>query len=496
MKISNILPFFSSHKLLLLFCGFIILFSGFAYIQSNKKMPPGTDFASKNHIKKSDNINFLYDLSYVDKNGNQITEQQIFDEIFSAINKASHYILIDMFLFNDYLAASKDSYRPLSGELTNTLIEKKLKNPDIKIDFITDPINTVYGGSSSWQIEALQKNGINVIISDLSPLRDSNLLYSFFWRGFFSYFKFGQEFIKLKHPFSLSENKVSLRSYLKMANFKANHRKVFMADDDGDMVSIISSANPHDGSSAHSNVAMKIRGEFWKSLWYSEAAIAIMSGNKLQSPPTSIMKKNYPQDNDHNISIELITEKKIKETLIQAISSSEKNDRIQVAMFYLSERDIIKSLLDASKRGVEIKIILDPNKDAFGYKKIGIPNRQAAFELHNKSNGRINIKWYNTKGEQFHSKMVLISHKNGPSRIILGSANLTRRNIENFNLESNVSVIAPSSSVFIQDASKMFNEIWSNTKGECTLDYTAYKDHSLWKYLVYRLQEASGLSSF
>ena len=51
---------------------------------------------------------------------------------------------------------------------------------------------------------------------------------------------------------------MSLRSYLEMLNFKANHRKVFVADSADGPVTIVSSANPHDASSAHSNVALLI----------------------------------------------------------------------------------------------------------------------------------------------------------------------------------------------------------------------------------------------
>jgi phosphatidylserine/phosphatidylglycerophosphate/cardiolipin synthase-like enzyme len=37
-------------------------------------------------------------------------------------------------------------------------------------------------------------------------------------------------------------------------------------------------------------------------------------------------------------------------------------------MFYLSERQI-EALKQAKKRGVDVRMILDPNKDAFGRQK-------------------------------------------------------------------------------------------------------------------------------
>jgi len=486
---------FKQHKkkalVLILLFWFLII----GLYQTNKNMPAGTDFISKSFVVKSENVDFVYDLSFQNSES-IIHEQNIFDTIINHINEAEHYILIDMFLFNGLLGNANDSYRPLSSDLSTAIINKKKSNPEIKIDLITDPINIVYGGTVSREIEQLKKAGVNVIVSNLKPLRDSNPLYSSMWRGIFQWLGNSTKTGWLANPFAKDAPKVSLRSYLSLLNFKANHRKVFIADNNNEMVSLISSANPHDGSSAHSNVALKITGDFWQSLWYSESAVAKMAKKELQSPP---IFKNINTDNqeDNDISLELITEKKIKDSLLEAIKNTKKDDQITMAMFYLSERSIIKGLINAANRGTNVKIILDPNKDAFGYQKNGIPNRQVASELIKKSKNKIKIRWYNTNGEQFHSKITYIAHKNGPSRVILGSANLTRRNINNYNLETNVSVIAPSSSIFIQNISTYLNRIWDNKNHNTyTLDYSAYQDDTLWKYWVYRLQEATGLCSF
>lgn len=50
-------------------------------------------------------------------------------------------------------------------------------------------------------------------------------------------------------------------------------------------------------------------------------------------------------------------------------------------MFYLADRKVIDSLVAASNRGAEIKMILDPNQNAFGQEKIGLPNRPVEEEL-------------------------------------------------------------------------------------------------------------------
>ena len=92
----------------------------------------------------------------------------------------------------------------------------------------------------------------------------------------------------IPHPFSGDESKVTLRSYFDMLNFKANHRKVFMADQEKNVTVIITSGNPHDGSAAHSNVALKITGKLWRDVYDAEAAIAKFSGHELQDPPPGL----------------------------------------------------------------------------------------------------------------------------------------------------------------------------------------------------------------
>jgi len=101
--------------------------------------------------------------------------------------KQKKFILIDMFLFNNAYSG-KERAIELSGTLTSKLIEKKKQNPEIKINFVTDEINNFYGSYTSEEILALKENGINVIITDLSKLRDSNFMYTSIWRTYIQWF--------------------------------------------------------------------------------------------------------------------------------------------------------------------------------------------------------------------------------------------------------------------------------------------------------------------
>jgi phosphatidylserine/phosphatidylglycerophosphate/cardiolipin synthase-like enzyme len=464
--------------------------------QLNRKLPEGLDYASREFALKDSEIRFLYDLSYENPAGETIRDQIIFDVIFSLIDDAKAYILIDMFLFNPYTFAQDSSYRPLTDELSARLIAKKQSIPDIKIDFITDPINTAYGGSASEELKRLSEAGVNVIVTDLEKLRDSNILYIPWWRILFQWFGNSTEGGWLPHPFSASTDDVTLRTYLTLLNFKANHRKVVVADSPEGMVSIVTSANAHTASSAHSNVALKISGAFWQAVYASENAVAELSGHALQKPSAEKENRSSIRTNEQPITARLLTERKIKESLLDLLRESREGDAITIAQFYLSDRIIIRDIHRAAQRGARIRLILDPNKDAFGYKKPGIPNRPVAHELHEKSDGRFRIRWYDTSGEQFHTKLALFDRVDKPSVLILGSANFTRRNLENYNLEMDVAVSAPADSELVRTVKTYLDTIWYNTENHYTVSYAVYADSNPFKSILYRLQETTGACSF
>ncbi len=465
------------------------------YTQTHKALPDGVDYAGDVNQISDDKIEFLYDITYLDTAGVVRSNQEIFDSVYSIIETAEDFILVDMFLFNDWVGRDSEVFRPLTDELTTRLIQKKEQYPNIQIDLITDPINTVYGGSAASQIKDLESRGINVVVTDLTKLRDSNPLYSSFWRTFIQWFGNSEYGGLFPHPFSGDDDKVTLRSYLDMLNFKANHRKLILADYGESSRGLITSANPHDGSSAHSNVALMFTDVLLSDIFETEQGVARFSESDLLIPSTKKIGQNAGWD--YISELQLISEKRIKDQAQDLFKKAQAGDQIDIAMFYFSERDLIKSAVKASKRGAAIRLILDPNKDAFGYEKIGIPNRQVAHELTEKSHGNIEVRWYDTHGEQFHSKLMLKNSADGTSELILGSANMTRRNLRNYNLETNIFLKGSSDSDTFMEINDYFDMIWSNRDGNhYTVDYVDYSDSSWWKTAIYRFQEAAGTSSF
>ncbi len=420
-------------------------------------------------------------------------EHEIFDEVLAMIDQARSFILVDMFLFNSTHQEGTQP-RPLAQQLTNALIQQKEAFPDIQIVVISDPINTVYGGAQSPEFSALRAAGIPVIETDLTRLRDSNPIWSSLWRLCCQWFKNQPDSGWLPNP--IGGEQVTLRSYLTLLNFKANHRKVLVTDTNGTYRALVTSANPHDGSSHHSNIGISFEGPAVNDILHSEKAVIALSGGDIgpvENALTSVEEKEPPLS---DATVQVLTESAIRDAGLEMIQTAQAGDRLDMAMFYLSHREIIKALIQAKRRGVYLRILLDANHDAFGREKSGIPNRQAALDL-NESN--VPVRWCNTRGEQCHSKLLIRQDQDGGAQMLLGSANFTRRNLDDLNLETNVRLMTSTSHPIIQQADLFFEAQWNNGPGSpavMSLPYKAWADESLLRYWQYRFMEATGLSTF
>lgn len=466
--------------------------------QVSKPMPDGTDISMP--LMSSDEVRFLHDVTYPDAAGQARHEQQIFDEVLRIIDGAQRFVVVDFFLFNDMMGASAAVHRPLSSELAERLIARKRATPELPILLITDPINDVYGGAPSALLNRLRANGIDVVLTDLDALRDSNPAYSALWRTLLQWMGNASEGGWLPNPFGdlQADERITLRSWLALLNFKANHRKVIIADRaDGQYQALVTSANPHDASSGHSNVALTFTGRMAETAFASELGIAYFSGwqgvlplkRRPQGPRVDAARNGAPAQ------LQLLTEQGIRQHLLATFEQCRAGDAIDIAMFYLSDRKIIAALLAAADRGVQVRLILDPNRDAFGRQKDGVPNRPVANELVTASDGRIQIRWYRTEGEQFHTKLTLV--RRGADIVVsLGSANLTRRNLGNYNLEANMGLVTAADSALGQQFITYFDRLWGNEDAEYTSDFSAWRDTSRWRYWRYRFMEATGLSTF
>jgi len=461
--------------------------------QTIKPLPSDLVFHGESTAVAGPDLRLLVDLTYRDSDDNTMYDQELFDEILALINGARRLLVLDLFLLNDHLGPDGFAHRPLSSEMTGALVAARLRAPEMPIVLVTDPINDVYGGDPSPQLRTLREAGVQVVVTDLLRLRDSNPTYSAFWRMTLQWWGNSPTGGRLPNPLDPTGRKVSLRTYLRMANFKANHRKVVLADHEDRWVSLVTSANPHDASSAHSNVALRIAStDIARQVYQAEMEVVRLSAG---TPPFEALPDlGEPKaSGDHQVAF--LTESAIRDRILELITATESGDEIDLALFYLSHRAVISALRDAADRGVWIRAVLDPNRDAFGHEKPGIPNRQTAEYLTRTAGGGIALRWYATHGEQFHSKLMVVRR---PKTVdaVLGSANFTRRNLDDYNLEASLWIHAHRGSDLDRELKLFMDRIWTNDEGTYTLPYPAFRDTSRMRRLFAWAQEVTGLGTF
>ncbi len=537
--------------------------------QTHKPLPAGVSYESP--LYTVDHVNFYYDLTYpAPGSGDRFTQKRhIYDRILQMVDEADRFIVIDMFLFNNYVHKGQ-AYPKLSEGLADHLIKRKQQQPDMQIVFITDEVNTNYNSGPNPLLEKMRQAGISIIMTDVDPLRDSTPVYSAVWRTFFQWFGQAGEGT-IPNAMATGGPDVTFRSYLKLINVKANHRKAVITDHSA----LVSTGNVHDASAYHSNVAFEVQGPIIGDLLKAEQAVVDLSGYPVKlptyTPPTKAIDTTSDTDqvtassdtkeaaapsnssnangntngngNEANterttsaassasatsgahssrttsnnndatttdgtnsntdastsdpIQLRYITEGKVYSRLLEAINDTKKGDTLWMGMFYLADSEVTKELLAADQRGVTIKLILDPNQNAFGQDKIGIPNRPVAAELNEKSGGRIGIRWYNTTDEQYHTKLMYIHKPDGKDLIIGGSSNFTPRNLKDYNLENDLWISASNQNPLMLEVNSYFNMLWNNDGEQYTLPLSMYQEQTTWlKDIAYRLQLILGFTTF
>lgn len=485
------------------------------YTNAKRPLPQGLDFSGP--PRTVDEVRLLRDLTWLDAAGEQQLDHEIFDAMLDLVAAAERLLVVDMFLFNDFAGDVEGGHRPLSAEFTEAVLARMRAAPELQVVFITDPFNTFYGSMRSPYLEDLEAAGARVVFTDLNALPDSNPAWSGFWRLCCRWLSTpSPDRGWLPNPIA-DDPKVALRSLLRVLNFKANHRKTLVAHTGAGWKGLVTSANIHDASSRHSNVALLFSGLAVLDLLQTERAILAFSGapevfpaepdNSVSAPrndggdsttvpglgDVAAAGMTASDNGKRDAFISVLSEAAIRERALTLIRTAEPGAKLSLAMFYLAHTATIDALKAAQARGVQVRVLLDPNRDAFGREKGGVPNRQTAWRL---DRAGIPVRWCNTRGEQCHSKLLLRSQANAVD-LLLGSANFTRRNLDNFNPETSVHLHGSPDVGALQDAQALFDRLWHNEVGRIySLSYGAHADHSRLRLWRARFMEWSGLSSF
>jgi len=468
----------------------VLWLTGVMIYQTHKPLPPGLSYESP--VYQVNHVAFWHDLTYADGSATGKHEAQILPRMLDIIEESRQFLIIDLFLFNNY--THKDQQFPaVSRQLADKLIAQKSAYPDMEIVFITDEVNTNYSSAPNPLLESMNAAGIRVILTDVDSLRDSTPAYSAVWRTFIQWFgQSGQGWI----PNLMANNgpDITARSYLKLLNVKANHRKVIISE----QTALISSGNVHDASAYHSNIAVEVQGPILADILQTEQAAADLSGaGPLLDETPSFAEEPAVNSSGGTMQVRYLTEGKVYKYALQEIEAAAQGDTVWMGMFYLADNAIIEALLEAAERGAAVRLLLDPNQNAFGRDKIGIPNRPAALELNKRSGGDIAIRWYNTTKEQYHAKLLFIAKAQGESILLGGSTNFTKRNLDDYNLENNLWVGMKQGQPLFKELEAYFNTRWNNDGAVYSLPLEEYQSEVTWlKYIIYEAQKMLGFTTF
>jgi hypothetical protein len=119
-----------------------------------------------------------------------------------------------------------------------------------------------------------------------------------------------------------------------------------------------------------------------------------------------------------------------------------------------------------------------------------MPNQAVAGELLRRGGGHIEVRWFPTETGASLPKLLVVRHRSD-LWMNFGSANFTRRNLGDLNLESSVELRMPARAAPARAVTEYFHELWSSAAADA--DFADQRPTAYWRY---RFAEATGLSSF
>ena len=516
---------------------------------STIKTPPlGINYESP--IRETENAEFHYDLTYLDKDGNIQYDRNLWDATYKVIDNAKDYLIVEMFLFNDLYNKDKEHFPEFAKEYTERLVKKQKENPNLKVYILADENNNFYGAFEHPFITSMKNAGINVIIVDIFKLKDTFPWYSPFWRTFIKPMGNPQNKGWITNFYGDIWPKLTIRNLLRALNVKADHKKVFLNEKEV----VVSSANIHDPSYFHENIAIYTDGPIVKDVLhdlqlvvkFSDSEINVDGSNKetkskieMDLPDKTKIRKdtmnignledkkndmihleeniNDSQKNEKGekeslsfnsgkneitdtegktYKIQYLSEGAIGKYLDADIDSLKSGDELLMGMYFLADKGIIDRLIKAANRGVKIRMIFDRSRDAFGMSTNGLPNKPVSKKLKKKTKGKIEIKWYFTNNEQYHTKITLMKKTDGSVIINAGSANLIKKNIRGYIMDSNFRILTTQDSKISKDVYTYFDRLWENKDGLFTINFDDEPTTSGFSDFMYKILDATQLGSF
>lgn len=241
----------------------------------------------------------------------------------------------------------------------------------------------------------------------------------------------------------LQKNKVDFRLYPLQLIPKVTDgflKNKFQIDHDKNTVIdgttfIIGGFNLFDIGVVNRDVMLKIEGPTAKDasdLLSYEWLLSDKFTGKIPTKAVYVVKAVQPNDGDTMVKIVKTSanESTTKENLVNIINSAQKS--VYLAVLEFSDMDVVQALVKASKRGVDVKVLMD-KKDTNDKYAGGLPipsfypNIMPAVELFK---NQVPVRWYDPrfKDQELHMKMCVVDGQ----KLIAGSTNFTRQAFTTF----------------------------------------------------------------
>jgi hypothetical protein len=479
---------------------------------SARHLPPGVHIAGPWLPVPVDAVRFLYNLTAADARGAPLVERQIDPEMLRMIAGAHELIVLDTGLFGDLSAAGPAAARlrpaaAVAAPLIDALLRARRESPSLSALVLTDRSSMLMDPAAPW-LERLRNGGVQVLVVDEDRLRSPDAGFAALWSLCCRWWSGASTLGAWPNPLQVGPSGVAFGTWGALQGYQRSHRQMLIADDGaGGLQGLVFSRPLHSEAGLHSASALWLAGAALEPVLESEFVLAQFSGwhdgGVMQARAqrllelqrrTAVAAPAY----GGMARARVVSEGAIGDTLVQRIDGTGDGDRIAIAALYLAQRELVRALLDAAKRGVTVRVLLDPGKDGYGFDRAGLPNRQVSSELIVQSEGAIRVRWYRTHGEQFSPGVVLIQHA-ALDWLMVGTASLTRYDLEDFNLASAFIAELPAGVGAGVTALAWFDTLWFNRAPsgvEYTSDSDVYADASQLRYWQYRMLEFAGISFY
>ncbi len=475
--------------------------------QLQKPLPAGLHIMGTWQSLSLRDTRFLRDLTANDATGAPLNERQIDAELLQMVAQARDFLVLDTGLFGDLPAAGPNAPRlraapAVAATLIEALLQAKQQQPGLAVLLLIDPASVrLHVGPDL--LGRLRDAGIAVVPVDVGRLRAPAAAFVAAWQLCCRWWSPVAAAGVWPNPLGVGPSGVSMGLWGRTAGYQRSHRQLLIGDDGtGGLTGLIFSRPLHAEAALHSAAALHLGGAALEPLLESEFVVAQFSGwtggGAMQERSQRLLERQRRSvataTGNDMARARVVSEAAIAQALVERIDATGRHDSIDIAALYLSQRELVRALLDAAGRGVAIRVLLDPGKDGYGYERSGVPNRQVASELVSASDGAVRVRWYRTHGEQFSPGFVHIRSA-GHAWLMVGTAEFSRRDLDDMNLAAAFITELPSSAAASSDALSWFDTLWFNHAAggtEFSSDVDVYADASQLDYWHYRLLEAGG----